>query len=106
MKTRMILNKNRFSQIILLINILFNNNSNYHHLNQYQQQQEDISELEHPASILLDIENIIYSIKSEKNWFKSEFEVDLEQAVSVEWSPILNDNRYYLFIDLFNLFTN
>lgn len=82
MKTRMILNKKRFSQINYLILILCKN--------------KEISD--HPANTLLEIENVITSIKNEKNWFQSEFEIDLERAVSIEWLPILNDNRYILFI--------
>jgi hypothetical protein len=66
----------KFSQLLLLLGILFNYQSG-----------------EHPASTLNDLENIVESMKMSSGWWKTEFALDLMQVINLEWLPILRDNR-------------
>ena len=102
MKTRIILKKQRFLQIKFLINLLYQQNNekkngeNESENDRKEDEEEEILMINHPANTLIQIENIIQSIKQERNWFQSEFEVDLEHAVQLEWKPILKESRYRL----------
>jgi len=82
LKSRLILNKARFSQIQTLLNLLSCDVNNGHSIGD-----------DHPAVTLLMIDDIVASIVREGGWWKSEFASQLQVAVDYEWRPILDDNR-------------
>ena len=82
MKSRMVLDKNRFNQIRKLLTII--------------SPEEEISN-QHISLSLRDIDKLIREINGSGGWFKSEFGSLLERASDKQWGPIVNGIRNTLF---------
>lgn len=80
-QSRVVLDKDRFSQLQSILFLLSNNTV------------ENTVPNVHPATTLGAIDNIIREINSKGGWFKSELAVSLDRAVKKQWQPVIADTR-------------
>ena len=84
MQSRIKLDSRRFHQIKQLLTLLCTRNVS---------RKGTLQCPEHPAVVLLRVDEIVASINSESGWFESELSSSLRDAAETQWFPILQDYR-------------
>ena len=96
--TRLHVDKNRFSQISQVVDIIVSSSSDNKNNQQRRQNNSNSTEqVTHPAIALQSLDDLILDIKRNNSYlWKSELLTHLETAVDKQWTPILRDHKVLL----------
>lgn len=50
-------------------------------------------EIDHPSNTLLDLENLLGTMKRGREWWNNDLLILLDQSIALEWRPLLSDTR-------------